>query len=79
MTAPLGIEPRPTPSEGSRFRVSRANHYTMGQYSTRLIFFGSSVFTFSPLSDMGGEIGVEPISHKGAGFTVHFIAVKVFS
>ena len=32
MAPPLGIEPRPTPSEGSRFRVSRANHYTTGEY-----------------------------------------------
>ena len=39
MAPPLGIEPRPTPSEGSRFRVSRANHYTTGEYLYFIPFF----------------------------------------
>ena len=78
LAPPLGIEPRPTPSEGSRFRVSRANHYTTGEYSTRLIFFGPACLPFHH-SPMGGEIGVEPISHKGTGFTVHLLLLKPFS
>ena len=35
LAAPLGFEPRLTPSEGYGFRDRRANHYTTGQYSAR--------------------------------------------
>ena len=35
LAAPLGFEPRLTPSVGYGFRDRRANHYTTGQYSAR--------------------------------------------